>query len=263
MTIDLIYQLNLQGMRVFSTSDVYDLSISLGISRNYVTNLLSNLAQKRAIHHIVKGKYALDNNLLSGQPLHEFEIASSLSNNGAIAYISALAFHNLTDQIPSAVYSMSFSLVGNSNTHVKHYVALGGKYIIIKTSSKNHWGIETAFIDEIPFYITNLERTLLDGLERPEYFMGIREVLSAFTIAINRDKIDVEKICKYALDHGTISLSKRLGFILTKIMQEKGEPAIDAVKELQKIPSRVYQKLDILGHRKGKYHKEWMIIENI
>ncbi len=70
------------------------------------------MAMKGVISSIIKGKYALDNNVLSGGPLHEFEIAMSLADESVIGYMSALAFHNLTDQIPNKVFTISFSLKG-------------------------------------------------------------------------------------------------------------------------------------------------------
>jgi predicted transcriptional regulator of viral defense system len=96
--------------------------------------------------------------------------------------------------------------------------------------------------------VTDLERTLLDGLEKPRYCMGIREVLSAFELARNR--INIDKICNYAISHGSIALQKRLGFVLEKLDLD---PAV--IDKLKAIPVRVYQKLDILGGRAGKYHK--------
>ncbi len=128
--------------------------------------------------------------------------------------------------------------------------------LVIKTLARNRWGIETDFINDIPIYITDLERTLLDGLSKPQYCLGIREILHAFELAKN--KIDMEKIYSYVVERGTIALIKRLGFVLQKI----GVCHV-IIDKLQSFPTTVYQKLDVLGKRQGKYHKEWMIIENI
>ena len=130
------------------------------------------------------------------------------------------------------------------------------EYIVTRMPTKSKWGIESSFIDETQFCITDLERTLLDGLAKPHYCMGIREVLSAFEIV--SDRLDIDKICDYAIDYGSIALQKRLGFILQKLGLKH-----DSIDKLKVIDSKVYQKLDILGERRGKYYREWMIIENI
>lgn len=256
MSLDLIHYLNKQGMRVFTIDDVYKSASELGLQKSYIPVLLSNLAKSGAVHHLIKGKYSLDNNLLSGTPLHEFEVANFLSENSAIGYLSAFSFHNLTDQIPLRVYSISFSLGINARSHFNSYNINNHEYVIVKTCAKSKWGIEVNFINETQFYVTDLERTLLDGLEKPRYCMGIREVLNAFELAV--DRINIDKICDYAIDYGSIALQKRLGFILEKTGLNHA-----VIERLRAIPVKVYQKLDIHGERRGKFYKEWMIIENI
>jgi len=154
------------------------------------------------------------------------------------------------------VYTISFSLGESSDTNATRYTIANNEYIVTKMPAKSKWGIESSFIDETQFCITDLERTLLDGLAKPHYCMGIREVLSAFEIAQNR--LDIDKICNYAIDYGSIALQKRLGFILEKLGLKH-----DAIDTLKAVDSKVYQKLDILGERRGKYCREWMIIENL
>ena len=111
------------------------------------------------------------------------------------------------------------------------------------------------WVDEMKAQITNLEKTLLDGLTSPEYCGDFSEVLHAFKMA--KDKIRIQIIIEYALKLEK-AVAKRLGFILDGLGVE--EKHLDP---LLKLPMKSYCKFDPSGPVKGPYNAKWKIRENI
>ena len=162
-----------------------------------------------------------------------------------------MAYHELTDQILSTVYVYSPQAKGKTRSVYKYKIE-GYDFFLIQTEPDNLWGIERRAVGETKVRITDLERTLIDGLIRPQYCGGFREVLSAFEIA--KDRMKIEKL----LDYGKKSphaVQKRLGWILEQLSM----PSSSALEISQ---TNYYDKLDPAAPRRGKYNKKWMLVEN-
>ena len=103
--------------------------------------------------------------------------------------------------------------------------------------------------------ITNIEKTLLDGLTSPEYCGDFNEVLHGFKMG--KDRIRIQVIVEYALKLEK-AVAKRLGFILEGMGIE--DKYLDA---LLKLPMKSYCKFDPSGPVKGQYNSKWKIRENL
>ncbi|MBP6986429.1 MAG: hypothetical protein KBB83_07585, partial [Alphaproteobacteria bacterium] len=178
-------------------------------------------------------------------------IAMHLAKGGAIACWSAMAFHGLTDQVLTKVYVMSpYALKAR---HYFTYHIDGYEYVLIRVHQKHFWGTEKQSEDAVRFLVTDIERTLLDGLMRPQYFGGFREVLHAFEEA--QDVIDINKLVEYAM-RCPVSARKRLGWVLSRLN-------VIGLGDKLVIPETAYfDKLDPVGPRRGKLNKTWMVMEN-
>lgn len=106
-----------------------------------------------------------------------FAIATSLVKPSAIAHLSALAHHDLTDQIPRVVSaitprkvvvpSMRGARKGPEDQHVWRVTGLDLRYVVV-IPERFELGIEMIWLDErfrIP--ITDRERTVLDLFAMP------------------------------------------------------------------------------------------------
>ena len=148
-----------------------------------------------------------------------------------------------------------FSRNGLKKASFGTYRIDGVKYRIILTNQEHFFGIQERIIGEALIYITDLERTLIDGIIRPKYCGGIREVLHAYSVSIGR--VDIEKVISYALKTSD-AVCKRLGYILTnlEVEQTRLEPLI-------KRSSKSYTKLDASGPNRGPWNKQWHVRENL
>lgn len=249
MILEFLNALTEAGYRIFSTEDAREISMGMDIKEKSVHYILRSLATKNLIYPLFKGNYAIADHILSGSPIHRFEIAMHLCKNGAIACWSAMSFYELTDQVLSTVYILAPS-IDEKKRSLYRYQINGYTYVIIQTEQEHFWGVKKERIGEAKVTITDLERTLIDGLIRPNYCGGFREVLNAFAIA--KECIDQAKLIDYG-KRCSIAVQKRLGWILNQLSFE----SIDLP-----ISSRNYDKLDTSGPRRGKQNTKWMVLEN-
>ncbi len=252
--MELIKRIGEKGLRVFSSDDIAVIAGELNIKKSYLPILLHHLLKKGFIRPLFRGVYALPNSLLSGPPLHEYEIISHLSSPSALCCWSAMAFHKITDQVIREFYILSPIKGRSKHTSKYNYTVEGKKFFVIRVKPKYFFGIEQAFINESSFYVTDLERTLIDGLMKPQYCGGFFEVLEAFSLA--QDRIDVQKIVSYAALYGK-STCKRLGWVFEELdifPEEKNY--------LKSIPCRSFYKLDVSKPPHGNAIRGWNLRGN-
>ena len=199
--------------------------------------------------------YSLPPELLSGGPLHTFEIAIKLAKKGSISHRSAISYYDLTDQVLSRVYVTVPREKGANLSTTKEYILKGVRYNLIRVSPQNYWGIKPIFLGEARVSITNLEKTLIDVLSKPEYCGGFREVIHAFEKGISQAVPEV--LFSYARKTSLVTC-KRLGWVLDQISQYP-----DIQGQIMALPMAYYQKLDPSGNRKGKQNQRWNLMENL
>lgn len=124
-------------------------------------------------------------------------------------------------------------------------------YRFIQVRSERFFGTEKVWIGEARIAVTDLERTLLDGLSMPQYCGDFAEVLHAFEIGMAQ--LDIERITEYALRLDAAT-AKRLGWVL----ESKG-----VNDRLTALPIKGYRKRDSAGPKKGRYNSRWIVQENL
>ncbi len=257
MNFDFIKHLMNSGMRVFNVRQATQVAQELGLqSSTEIKIQLHRLYKKKMINRLSRGLYCLAPEFLSGVPIHEYEIAMALTSPATLAYFSAFNYHKLTDQISSQFYIATLEdKEGGKSQSSRHTCTIKGvHYRIVRINKKYFFGIEKRWLASARIEVTDLERTLIDGLIRPKYCGGFREVLDAYSQAI--EKIDLNKIIKYALRIND-SVCKRLGWILSHLGIEDS-----LLKPLLKRSNSNYSKLDPSGERKGTLNKKWHLLEN-
>lgn len=216
---------------------------------------LASLRTKGMINSLKRDLYCLDSLFLGNKGVHEFEIATHIVIPSAIRHFSAFHYHGLTDQIPKTLFAVTPT--GTTLPRVasgKLFTYKGVLYHYIQVKNDYFLGMEEVWIGEARIPITDLERTLLDGLIKPKYCGGIQEVLSAYSSAQN---LNISKIIEYAL-RLDVSVAKRLGWVL-----EHAGIGEQYLQSLLAIPFTSFIKLDPSEKRKGPYNKRWRIQENI
>ena len=103
---------------------------------------------------------------------------------------------------------------------------------------------------------SDLEKTIIDCLFKPEYAGGITEIAKA--IYKIKDKIDYLKILQYAERFDSQAVIKRLGFLLELFEIKNSE-----IDELQKLRTNSIVLLEPSYPKEGKTISRWAIQQNI
>jgi len=164
-------------------------------------------------------------------PIQEDEILLELHPYATLSFLSAFAFHNMINDLPKEL-------------HVTIPDQGAGGMIPPGTSPEDWFGLNTVpgrvveKINKIPIHwhkltsarifgqreysplgypvrVTTPERTLLDGLLRPEWCGGIKNVLRAW--ANYKDLIDLNALVELVDKFEVTVLRQRVGFILEEL----------------------------------------------
>jgi predicted transcriptional regulator of viral defense system len=261
----LLQELANQGLFIFTVLDARAPALSLGISENYLSQILSHLEKAGWIIRLRRGLYAGIGSLPGGIQIHPFAIATRLVEPSAISHWSAMSHHGFTDQIPHIVTAFAPQKVitptmreSKGKKTVKHAWAVGGvRYEYVSVIPAHFFGIDDVWVDEhfrVP--ITDKERTILDTFIYPRLFGGIGEALQALEEHIH--ELNLEKLAGYAVRYGKASAIKRLGWALERL-----DAPQEFVDTLEKIPIKGFRLLDPTRPRRGPYDKRWMIQNNL
>lgn len=243
--ISLLRHLTDQGLRIFSTAQAQAAGLKIGMNPEYVSEALHHLKNGGWVTRLKRGVYAI---AAYGPAPHEFAIAMALVTPSAISHWTAMHYHHITEQTPNKVFAIT-----PKGTAIPRSLA-NSMFRFIQVKEEHYFGIETVWVDDMRVQITNLEKTLLDGLISPEYCGDFSEVLHAFKMA--KDKIRIQTIVEYALKLDK-AVAKRLGLILDGLGTEKKH-----LDPLLKIRMKSYCKFDPSGPVKGPYNTKWKIREN-
>jgi len=260
--MDLVRCLVSEGDRIFTLARARELAGEAGISDGYLRQALHHLARTGWVIRLRKGIYAISSAVPGSAPVHEFEIAMSLVKPAAISHWSALSHHGLTEQVPGMVFVLTTtdaSVPRLRDAEAKHGGGIFGvgdvSFRFVQVKPERFFGTVNAWIGEARVKITDPERTLLDGLNMPQYCGDFANVLHAFRV--RGASLDIERIVDYALRLDAAT-AKRLGWVL-----EKQGIAYSKLKRLAALPIKGYRKLDPKGPRRGPTNSRWMIQENL
>ncbi len=224
-----------------------DAARASSLSHQSLKVMLSRMEKEGFVERIEKGKYLIiPLGARKGRyTINEFIIGSQFVKPAVIAYWSALNYHGLTEQIPNMVFIQT-----TSRKKEQHLEILGVRFRIIRVTKKKFYGLEKVWIDDAAVQITDLEKTVVDCLDKPQYCGGIAEAAKAL-----QGDLDIEKLKKYAMKIGNSAVIKRLGTLCEKIgIKIDVEPGL---------LSGNYPLLDPSMHGNGILNRKWKIRENV
>jgi predicted transcriptional regulator of viral defense system len=200
-------ELAASGKAVFSRSDAERLW--RGTTRRGLEKMLARLVRRGAVERLGGGRYLIipiEAGLAGRYTLPGFVLATEIVKPGAIAFWSALSHHGLTEQIPDAAY------VETPKQHRPQVRDVAGVRIrIIQIAPFRFFGYQPVWFEDRQVPVTELEKTLVDGLFLPRESGGMVEVVKGFVEA--RERIDWDRLTDYALRMKRGAILKRLGVI--------------------------------------------------
>jgi predicted transcriptional regulator of viral defense system len=252
------------GLYIFRTEDALRLAPT-SVSPTQVRYLLKVLTDAGWLVRLRRGLYAGTGQLPGGVDVPPFVLATALFEPSAIGYWSALAHHDLTDQVPVVVtvvtprkvVTPSMRVGGDrEQRHLWHVAGIDCRFVTL-SEQRYFIGLESAWLEErFRVSITDRERTVLDLFAMPRFFGGVSEGLAVLDRALTT--LDLAKLIGYALRYQSTTLAKRLGWAL-----EQSGVAMSALMPLLELPLASYGLLDPGGSRRGRHDRRWKLIINL
>lgn len=237
---DFLIYLDDEEIEIFAFSDIEE---KLGISNKNLSNILANLVNKNLLVQLEKGKYCRPNFN------NNFVIANYLCKNSAIAYWSALNHYGLTEQIPNTIFVQTDKMKRSKKV-------LNVDYKFIKVHPKKITGITTEGRGSYKFRITDIEKTIIDCFDLPQYSGGFAELVRAFYNA----GLNKKKMLDYAIAVDNVSIFKRISY-LSELFGMKGFKTFQ--KETEKRLKSKYTYLSQFSGKTGKYISRWKLCLNV
>lgn len=250
----LLNKLHDRNIKCFTTEVAHDL---LGSSSgSYVKRILSNMVEhgmllrvKRGLYYIIPLEQDAETFIPDWHLLSQYLVGDA---KYYIGYFSALQIHSLTTQP-----HLKEQIVVNKQVKPQTLMVKNIPFQFIYHNEQHFFGNKKIWIDSFnKIQCSDLEKTIIDCLFKPQYASGITEIAKA--IHKSKDKIDYQKLLEYAKQFNSQAVIKRLGFLLELL--EIKQPVIG---ELQKLRTDSFVLLEPSYPKAGKTFFRWAIQQNI
>jgi len=238
------------------TVSLKEIGKRLRCSQGYAKKLAHVLVRKGWLEPLAPGHYLLvgaDRGPKGVPEMNPYFIARVLRQPYFFAYRIACSHHGLLTQIPSVIHI--------AVTRIKKPLEIKNvRFEFIILSKKRFFGFEevTVFGEKVNF--SDLERTVLDALDRPDLVGGIEASTQVLFEA--GKKLNSSKLSNYLKKMNNSALARRFGY-LSDMLQIKLSANLKNYlkKQIKKDPA-------LLGGpnrwgRKGERNKDWNLIINV
>lgn len=247
-----INELKKRGKTIFTldeASDVYHKG------RRETVKFLSDLVKRGVLSRIRPGVYLIlqmgqENTQLNNWPVIAHQLAGD--EEYYISHYSAMRLHGMTTH---PLFDISIAMPKRHRAKKISHIT----YHFIYFKPEHFWGFCFHWVSkQDKVYMSDIEKTLLDGLERPDLCGGIKEIVRG--IWAKQKEIDWKKLAQYSAKFRTKASVKRLGFILEMLAL-----GVDCAPLLAKITASAkdYILLDPDGPKEGKFSSHWHMRLNI
>ncbi len=135
---------------------------------------------------------------------------------------------------------------------------MGTEFHFVRCTKKQFFGIEEYWATKQErVRVSDIDRTIIDGLKQPEYCGGITEVAKG--LWMQREKVRAERLVKYAIRLKVGAVIRRLGYLLD--LYELGSDK--TTKALANQLTNTYVPLDPVLPSQGKHVHRWRLRLNV
>jgi len=237
---DFLKYLEEEEIQIFK---IQNLKSKFGLDNKIINNIVENLVVKGLLSRIERGIYCRANFR------DENVIGTFLAKDSTVAYWSALNLHGLTEQFSNKIFIQT--------TQLKKEVEFAGTiYQFIKIQPNKRTGIIFNGYGNYKYPITDIEKTIVDCFDLPQYSGGFAELIRAFYNA----KLNAQKLIDYCESINNVAVIKRLGF-LAELFEKKDLSSF--VKFARSKVNRSYNLFDIFEENTGDTNSDWRLRMNV
>ncbi|HTX38259.1 MAG TPA: type IV toxin-antitoxin system AbiEi family antitoxin domain-containing protein [Bryobacteraceae bacterium] len=252
-TAGLLAALYDRSQSTFTLADAREIT---GLSSQLASSLLHKAVRRGLVSRLKPGVFVIippelgTTSEFAGDP---YLTAKSLAGSAPcfISHASAMEIHRMVTQPQLVVFASSPKRLRSLAVHGTEF-----RFVFIKPEhyfgTVKHWVTKQESVD-----ISDLERTVIDGLRQPEYCGGVTEVAKG--LWMRHQDMQAAKLVDYALRIGTGAVLRRLGYLLELY-------AIAPENELARLRdalSETYAPLDPLLPAEGTHLRRWRLQLNI
>ena len=242
-----------QSQTTFALADAQKIT---GLSPKLASSLLHKAARRGLVSRLKPGLFVIvpqefgSAKEFAGDP---YLTATRLAGNAPlfISYSSAMEIHRMVTQPQLAVFASSSKRLRNRALHGTEF-----RFVFVRPEQYfgtiRHWVTKQEAVE-----VSDMERTIIDGLRQPEYCGGVTEVAKGLWMRHN--DINVTRLVDYALRLGIGAVIRRLGYLLELYR-------LAPENELARLRSELtatYLPLDPLLPKEGTHLRRWRIQLNV
>lgn len=236
--------------KVFTTQDA---ERALGWSKADLHAVLFRLVGKGKLIRIKRGLFCLvppgSSSFKRGYPQNWFLIAKALAGDKPyfISHYSAMQLHGMTGESIQTLF-----ISRPVERRVPKDLRIPVRFVTIP--QKRFWGLEEKWVtNEDKVHVSDLERTALDILDRPDLSGGISEI--ARGLWLTKKQINGSRLLEYAKRFDSSAAVKRLGYLMENLDLGLGE-VIHPLHEFIR-SSASFALLDPTSKQAGRYLSRW------
>jgi predicted transcriptional regulator of viral defense system len=227
-----------------------------GLSPHLTSSLLHKAARRGLVYRLKPGLFTIVPVELGSSVEHTgnpYMVAQRLAGEAPcfISHASAMEIHRMVTQPPLVVFASSTKRIPVRTLHGTAF-----RFVFIKPEhffgTANHWVTKQETV-----HVSDLERTVIDGLRQPEYCGGVTDVAKG--LWMRHQDMQATKLVDYARRLGIGAVIRRLGYLLELY---RVVPENDLVA-LRKSLTETYVPLDPMLPREGPYLKRWRLQLNV
>ncbi len=208
-----------------------------------IQGLVENLAHKGILKRAERGVYFNSN-------FNDTNVIGTLIvKRGAIAYWSALHQYGLVSRFPNTVFVQT-------TQRKKSKAVFKVSYKFISVAERKFIGIRTNGYGNYQYKITDVDKTITDCFDQPQYSSGFDGLVHAFALA----KLNSQNLIEYCTAINSIAVIKRMGF-LAELFQKQGTKGF--IKWAEKQVNLKYNLIDSGGLNEGEFIGKWKLRLNV
>jgi predicted transcriptional regulator of viral defense system len=204
----LLTALHDRSQTTFTLGDVQSIT---GLRSSLASSLMHKAAKRGLVSRLKRGLFVIvpaelgSTTEYSGNP---YLVARQLAGDAPyfISHASAMELHRMVTQPQLVVFASSTKRIPSRTLRGTEF-----RFVLVKPAhffgATKHWVTKQEFV-----HVSDLERTVIDGLRQPEYCGGIADVAKA--LWMRHQDIETTKLVDYALRLRVGAVTRRLGYLL-------------------------------------------------
>ena len=250
---NLVTTLHERNQVLFGVADVKRIA---GLTDTSARSFLRTLVERGLVTRLKPGLYILvpfemgKDKEFAGDP---YLVASVLAGgkNYYLSHGTAMEIHQMVTQPRLVVYI-------STPERIRPQLIMGTEFRFITCKRKSLFGIIDHWVTkQRTVKVSDIERTVIDGLRQPEYCGGLTEVAKG--LWMQREKVSPERLMQYSIRLNVGAVIRRLGFLL-----DLYEMATEEItKTLRKRLTKTYAPLDPVLPIQGRHLHRWRLRLNV